>query len=182
MTHDTQDVAMPRDMQNINDDIGSMKRKIKRKLISDTDILVALHNTDLKEESPDDYLDVNIFGFLRIPQTQDTVRNFICVTIDDIEDHRYNEVMKIQNLTFTVICHLSDMKTKYGIDRHDLLGYLIRDTFNWTNMFGLQFHLIYNKESVLDGDYYCRTLKFEATKPNQLNNKKMENPRDKLGC
>ena len=72
------------------------------------------------------------------------------------------------------------MKTKYGVDRHDLLGYLIRDTFNWTNMFGLQFHLIYNKESVLDGDYYCRTLKFEAIKPNQLNNKKMENPRDQL--
>lgn len=180
MTHDTQDIPMPRDMQNINDDISSMKRQIKQKLISDTDIIVALHNTDLDEDSPDDYLDVNIFGFLRIPQTQDTVRNFICVTVDDIEDHRYNEVMKLQNLTFTVICHLSDMKTKWGIDRHDLLGYLIRDTFNWTNMFGLQFHLIYNKESVLDGDYYCRTLKFEATKPNQLNNKKMENPRDQL--
>lgn len=171
---------MMRDIQNINDDIGSMKRQIKQKLISDTDILEALHNPKLELDSPDEFLDNNIFGFLRIPQTQDTVRNFICVTVDDIEDHRFNEVMKLQNLTFTVICHLSDMTTKYGIDRHDLLGYLIRDTFNWTNMFGLQFHLIYNKESVLDGDYYCRTLKFEATKPNHLNNAKMDNPRDKL--
>ena len=171
---------MIRDIQNINDDISSMKRQIKQKLISDTDILEALHNPDIDIDSPDEFLDNNIFGFLRIPQTQDTVRNFICVTVDDIEDHRFNEVMKLQNLTFTVICHLSDMKTGYGIDRHDLLGYLIRDTFNWTNMFGLQFHLIYNKESVLDGDYYCRTLKFEATKPNQLNNARMDNPRDKL--
>ena len=170
---------MIRDIQNINDDIGSMKRHIKQKLIDDMDILEAL-NSDIDIDSPDEFLDKHIFGFVRIPQTQDTVRNFICVTIDDVEDHRFNEIMKIQNLTFTVICHLSDMKTKYGIDRHDLLGYLIRDIFNWTNMFGLQFHLIYNKENVIDGDYYCRTLKFEATKTNSLNNARMSNPRDKL--
>jgi hypothetical protein len=171
---------MKRDIQNINDDIGSMKRQIKQKLIDDTDILETLNNPKIDLDSPDEFLDTHIFGFIRIPNTQDTVRNFICVTIDDIEDHRFNEVMKIQNITFTVICHLNNMKTKYGIDRHDLLGYLIRDIFNWTNMFGLQFHLIYNKESTIDGDYYCRTLKFEATKPNSLNNARMDNPRDKL--
>jgi hypothetical protein len=171
---------MIRDIQKIDDDIGSMKRQIKQKLIEDIDILEVLNNPDIDLDSPDEFLDVNIFGFFRIPNTQDTVHNFICVTVDDIEDHRFNEIMKIQHLTFTVICHLSDMKTKYGIDRHDLLGYLIRDHFNWTNMFGLQYHLIYNKESTIDGDYYCRTLKFEATKPNSLNNARMDNPRDKL--
>ena len=88
--------------------------------------------------------------------------------------------MKTQYIQFNAICHLDDMKTGYGIDRHDLLGYLIRDIFNWTNIFGLQFKLIYNKESTIDSDYYCRTLKFEATKPNALNKAKMENPHDKL--
>lgn len=171
---------MIRDIQNINDDISSMKRQIKQKLIEDTDILEALNNPDIDMDSPDEFLDNNIFGFIRIPTTQDTVRNFICFAIDDIEDHRFNEVIKIQDITFTTICHLSDMKTKYGIDRHDLLGYLIRDTFNWTNMFGLQYHLVYNKEGNIDGDYYCRTLKFEAQKPNSLNNGRMDNPRDKL--
>ena len=171
---------MIRDIQNINDDISSMKRKIKQMLIADEDILEALNNNELDIDSPDEFLDHNIFGFIRIPNTQDTVRNFICVTIDDIEEHRYNEVMKLQNITFTVICHLHDMKTKYGIDRHDLLGYLIRDSINWSNLFGLQFKLIYNKESTIDGDYYCRTLKFEAIKPNSLNNARMDNPRDKF--
>ena len=161
---------MIRDIQNINADISSMKRQIKQKLIDDTDILETLNNPDIDMDSPDEFLDNNIFGFIRIPTTKDTVRNFICFAIDDIEDHRFNEVIKIQNITFTAICHLSDMKTKYGIDRHDLLGYLIRDTFNWTNMFGLQYHLTYNKEGNIDGDYYCRTLKFEAQKPNALNN------------
>lgn len=171
---------MIRDIQNFDDDIITMKRLIKQKLIADTDILEALHNPDIDIESPDEFLDNNIFGFIRIPQTQDTVRNFICFTVDDIEEHRYNEVMKIQYIQFNCICHLDDIKTKYGIDRHDLLGALIRQTFNWSNMFGLQFKLIYNKESAVDSDYYCRTLKFEATKPNSLNKARMDNPYDKL--
>ena len=171
---------MIRDIQNIEDDISKMKRQIKQTLIADTDILEVLHNPDIDIDSPDEFLDTNIFGFIRIPDTQDTVRNFICFTVDDIEEHRFNEVMKLQDIQFVVICHLSDMKTEYGIDRHDLLGYLIRDTINWTNLFGLQFKLIYNKESTIDGDYYCRTLKFEAVKPNSLNNARMANPRDKL--
>lgn len=171
---------MNRDIQKVNDDIIEMKRLIKQTLIADTDILEALHNPDIDIDSPDEFLDNNIYGFIRIPTTQDTVRNFICFTVDDVEEHRYNEVMKIQYIQFNCICHLDDMKTEYGIDRHDLLGYLIRDTINWSNMFGLQFKLIYNKESTIDSDYYCRTLKFEATKLNSLNKARMDNPHDKL--
>ena len=63
-----------------------MKRQIKQLLISDPDILEALNNNELDIDSPDEFLDVNIFGFIRIPQTQDKVRNFICFTVDDIED------------------------------------------------------------------------------------------------
>ena len=171
---------MKRDIQTVNDDIVEMKRLIKQTLIADTDILETLHNPALDIDSPDEFLDENILGFIRIPTTQDTVRNFICFTVDDIEEHRFNEVMKTQYIQFTCICHLDDMKTEYGIDRHDLLGFLIRENFNWTNMFGLQFKLIYNKESTIDSDYYCRTLKFEATKPNSLNKARMENAYDKL--
>lgn len=171
---------MDRDIQNVADDIISMKRLIKQKLIADPDILEALHNPDIPLDSPDEFLDNNIFGFIRIPTTQDTVRNFICFTVDDIEEDRYNEVIKVQYIQFNCICHLDEMETKYGIDRHDLLGYLVRDTFNWSNMFGLQFKLIYNKESTVDSDYYCRTLKFMAQKPNSLNKARMDNPYDKL--
>ena len=158
---------MKRDIQKVNDDIIEMKRLIKQKLIADTDILEALHS-DIDIDSPDEFLDKNIYGYIRVPDTQDTVRNFICFTVDDIEDHRYNTHMKTQQIQFVCICHLSDMKTEFGIDRHDLLGYLIRDVFNWTNDFGLQFKLTYNKESTIDGDYYCRTLKFDRECTNSL--------------
>ena len=170
---------MIRNIQTVSDDIIEMKRLIKQKLISDPDVLEALNNPDIDIDSPDEFLDTNIYGFIRIPQTQDTVRNFICFTVDDIEENRFNDVMKTQYIQFNCISHLEDMKTKYGIDRHDLLGYLVRDLFNWSNIFGLQFKLIYNQERAVDSDYYCRTLKFEATKPNSLNKARMDNPNDK---
>lgn len=170
---------MNRNIQNVDDDIISMKRLIKQKLISDPDILEALHNPDIPLDSPDEFLDNNIYGFIRIPQTQDTVRNFICFTVDDIEPDRYNTHMKIQQIQFNCICHLDDMKTKYGIDRHDLLGYLVRSIFNWSNDFGMQFKLVYNKESTVDSDYYCRTLKFERECTNSLNKATRSNPYDR---
>lgn len=170
---------MKRSIQVVNDDIIEMKRLIKQKLIADTDILEALHNPDLDVSSPDEFLDNNIYGFIRIPTTQDTVRNFICFTVDDIEDHRYNSHFKVQQIQFTCICHLSDMKTEYGIDRHDLLGYIVRDIFHWTNDFGTQFKLVYNKESTIDSDYYCRTLKFERDTTNSLTKATRSNLNDR---
>lgn len=171
---------MIREIQKVDDDIIEMKRKIKQLLIEDHDIQEALNVSDDDLDSTDDLLERNIYGFIRIPQTQDTVKNFICFTIDDIEENRFNEVMKTQYIQFNCISHLDEMKTKYGIDRHDLLGYLVRDIFHLTNVFGLQFKLIYNRESAMDSDYYCRTLKFEATKPNSVNKLKIEGPHGKL--
>ena len=170
---------MIRNIQKVNDDVIEMKRLIKQKLIADMDILEALHNTDIDIESPDEFLDTTIFGFIRIPHTQDTVRNFICFTVDDIEDHQYNSHMKVQQIQFVCICHLDDIKTEFGIDRHDLLGYLVRDIFNFSNDFGLQFKLVYNKESTIDSDYYCRTLKFERDTTNNLNNATRRNLHDR---
>ena len=171
---------MNRDIQKVSDDIIEMKRLIKQTLIDDPDILEALNNPDIDLDSPDEFLDANIYAFVRVPKAQDIVRNFICFTVDDIEADRYSDAMKKQYIQFHAICHLDDMKTGYGIDRHDLLGFLIRDTFNWTNKFGLQFKLIENKERAVDGDYYCRTLVFESTKTNALNKARMDGKNDRF--
>lgn len=160
---------MKRDIQNIDDDVSRMKRLIREKLTSDPDIIEVLNNQKLDPTCPDDYLNKNIFAYIRIPQIQDIANNFICFSVDDIEDHRDNSIMKIQYVQFVVFCHSDDIKTPYGIERHDLLGYLIRDIFGWSTMFGLTAKLVYNRESVTDTNYSCRTLKFELTKPNSLN-------------
>ena len=161
---------MIRDIENIDDDISSMKRIIRQKLTSDPDVIEVLNNHELDPSSPDDYLNNNIFAYIRVPGTQDVTKNVICLRVDYMEDNRYNSVMKIKYVQFVVFCHADDIKTPYGIERHDLLGYLIRDIFNWSNMFGMQAKLVYNKESVTDTNYSCRTLKFELTKTNSLNN------------
>ena len=161
---------MIRDIQNIDDDVSSMKRLIRQKLTSDPDIIEVLNNHELDPSSPDDYLNTNIFAYIRIPKVQDVARNFICFSVDDIEDSQYNSVIKIQHVQFVVFCHADDIRTDFGIERHDLLGYLIRDIFGYSNMFGMQAKLIYNKEGVTDTAYSTRTLKFELTRTNSLNN------------
>lgn len=113
---------MIRDIQTIDDDICAMKRLIRQKLTSDPDIIEVLNNQQLDPSSPDDYLNQNIFAYIRIPQVQDIASNFICFSVDDMEADRYNSVMKTQYVQFVVFCHGDDIKTQFGIERHDLLG------------------------------------------------------------
>ena len=125
---------MIRDIEHIDDDISSMKRIIRQKLTSDPDIIEVLNNHELDPSSPDDYLDTNIFAYIRVPGAQDVVKNFICFSVDDMEPDRENHVMKIQYVQFVVLCHGDDIKTQYGIERHDLLAAIIKDIFNWSTI------------------------------------------------
>lgn len=159
-----------RDIQNIDDDIIKAKRLIRERLCSDKDIIEVLHNVDLEENEapPDEYFGTNIFSFVRIPGIQEKVKNFICFSVSDMEESEMNFTMKIQQVQFVVFCDASDIRTEYGIDRHDLLSYIIRDLFNWSDLLGMQMKLVYNREGVTDTDYYTRTLRFNCTRQNSL--------------
>ena len=161
---------MKRDIQKIDDDIIRKKRLIEQILYSDEDIIEILDNPNLNPNTPEDYVGENIFPFIRIPGTQDISKNFITFMIDDMGRTPNNQVMKSQYVQFVVFVHKDLVKTKYGMTRHDLLGYLIRDIFNLSNKLGPQMELVSNKEGVTDTDFYTRTLKFEliddnSTKP-----------------
>lgn len=165
---------MVRDIQKIEDDIVKKKRKIEQVLYSDPDIIEILDNAELDPSCPEDYINKNIFGFLRIPGTQDISKNFITFTVDDIELSSSNRVMKNQFIQFVIFVHKDLINTNYGIYRHDLLGYLIRDIFNLSNVLGPQMELVSNREGVTDSDYHTRTLRFElvddnSTKPFRTN-------------
>ena len=165
---------MKRDIQNVDDDIVRKKRLIEQILYSDEDIVEVLDNPDIDPESPEDLVYENIFPFLRIPGTQDVSKNFITFTVDDTERMPSNSVMKTQTIQFVVFVHKDNIKTKYGMTRHDLLGYLIRDIFHLSNKLGPQMELISNREGVTDTDYHTRTLRFElvddnSTKPFRTN-------------
>ena len=165
---------MKRDIQNIDDDIIRKKRLVEKILYSDEDIIEILDNPNLDPAVPEDYVGENIFGFLRVPGTQDTSKNFITFTIDDMGRTPNNQVMKSQYVQFVVFVHKDLIKTKYGMERHDLLGYIIRDIFNLSNKLGPQMELVSNREGIADNDFYTRTLKFEliddnSTKPFRTN-------------
>ena len=165
---------MKRDIQNVDDDIIRKKRLIEQILYSDEDIVEILDNPSIDPECPEDLVYENIYPCIRIPGTQDISKNFITFTVDDMERMPTNPVMKSQIVQFVIFVHKDHIKTKYGMARHDLLGYLIRDIFNLSNKLGPQMELMSNREHVTDTDYHTRTLKFElvddnSTKPFRTN-------------
>ena len=165
---------MKRDIQKIDDDIIRKKRLIEEILYSDEDIIEVLDNPKLSPDTPEEYVNENIFSFLRIPGTQDTSKNFITFIVDDMGRTPNNQVMKSQYVQFVVFVHKGLVKTKYGMARHDLLSYLIRDIFNLSNCLGPQMELVSNREGIADNDFYTRTLRFEliddnSTKPIRTN-------------
>ena len=156
---------MIRDINCLEDDISLSKRIIESVLCNDPDIIEILDNTTLDPNMPDEYLYENIYPFIRIPGTQDESKNFICYSIDDLSANEFNDRIKQQYVQFTIFVHKDLVKTKYGVARHDLLGYLIRDLFNRSHLFGHELKLCSDREGCTDTDYTTRTLKFQLTTP-----------------
>ena len=132
-------------------------------------------NEDTKEYEPlgewDRYFgsDSNIRPFLFIPDTQTEVKHYICYQVSFDEMPRYQDTLKYTNVTFTIFIHGNDRNDKLtGIPRHDLIASIIRERFNWSNIFGMQTHLISSKESTTDNNYLVRTLVFQVVDTNGI--------------
>ena len=132
-------------------------------------------NEDTKEYEPigewDRYFgsDSNIRPFLFIPDTQTEVKHYICYQVAFDEMPRYQDTLKYTNITFTIFVHGNDRYDKFtGIPRHDLIASIIRERFNWSNIFGMQTHLISSKESTTDNNYLVRTLVFQVVDTNGI--------------
>ena len=82
---------------------------------------------------------------------------------------RYQNVQKYTEITFNIFVNGKDRTDKLtGIPRHDLIASIIREKFNWSNIFVMQTHLVSNKESITDNDYVVRTLIFQNTEVNSI--------------
>jgi hypothetical protein len=153
------------------DDIERYKYLIMKLLTEDQDIINTLHNKDLEGQSGDAYRNVNIYSFLKIPDTQSVVKNFICFEVEDIEVPRYSEILIRKNIVFRTISHEDDYKTDYGINRQDLLAAIIKSKFDWSNIFGMHIEKVYDRGRVAENGYYYREFIFETTVVNNLVNK-----------
>lgn len=120
--------------------------------------------------------DGNIKPYLFIPDTQTEVKHYICYQVSFDETPRYQDTLKYTTITFTIFIHGSDrMEKTSGIPRHDLIASIIREKINWSNIFGMQTHLISSKESTTDNNYIVRTLIFQLTDANSIVNTKYPN-------
>lgn len=174
-----------------DDDNIKYKNIIKNSLLNCPELLYALSSKELESElfDEDDNLLVNdngeligevdrYFGddsFIRpslfIPNTQDTVKNYICYQVMFDELPRYSNRQKYTEITFNIFVNGEDRTDKLtGIPRHDLIASIIRERFNWSNIFGMQAKLITNKESITDNNYIVRTLIFQIIDLNSITN------------
>lgn len=172
------------------------KKKIEKALMLNPCLLYALNEKSLEPELFDDDGNINwewnentkeyeplgewdrYFGgtsnirpYLFIPDTQTEVKHYICYQVSFDEMPRYQGTLKYTNVTFTIFVHGNDRNDKLtGIPRHDLIASIIRERFNWSNIFGMQTHLISSKESTTDNNYLVRTLVFQVVDTNGIVN------------
>lgn len=170
------------------------KKKIEKALLSNPCLLYALNEKKLETELFDEDGNINwewneelgeyeplgewdrYFGsnsnirpYLFIPDTQTEVKHYICYQVTFDEMPRYQDTLKYTNVTFTIFVHGNDRDDKLtGIPRHDLIASIIRERFNWSNVFGMQTHLVSSRESTTDNNYLVRTLVFQVVDTNGI--------------
>ena len=173
-----------------DDDNIRYKEKIHDALLSNVELLYALNNEELESElfgednnllideetgellgEVDRYFgdNSNIRPYLFIPDTQTDVKHYVCYQVAFDELPRYPNIQKYTEITFNIFVNGKDRTDKLtGIPRHDLIASIIREKFNWSNIFGMQTHLISSKESITDNNYLVRTLIFQITDVNSI--------------
>jgi len=162
MTQDRLDLIQNIHKDHKIDEIVYCKYQILQRLYQDPDLFEVLHNTELEEQGaiPEDYKNVNIFSFMRIPDTQSTVKNFVCFEVDDTEPSLQNNMIIKKVVRFRTISHKDDIETGYGIDRQDLLAMIIKDLFNWSTLLNMQMKKVYDKGYIAENGYYYRDIHY----------------------
>lgn len=175
-----------------DDDNIRYKNIIKKALLNCPELLYALNNKELESELFDDDGNIlineetgeligevdryfgdnsNIRPSLFIPETQTKVNSYVCYQVMFDELPRYNKIQKYTEITFNIFVNGKDRTDKEtGIPRHDLIASIIREKINWSNIFGMQTHLVSSKESITDNNYLVRTLIFQITDVNGITN------------
>lgn len=181
-----------RDLDNIkNNDIIYKKRLLKEMFEEDPDIKEVLRvlepkplnefsnpNNPTEEELKirQEITEYNekikhdqIVGHLKLNGLQKEVLNFLMFDIRDEESRYGKEIQKKQYIEVMCVVHENDMMTEYGIERTDLLSFLVRDLLCWSNALGFHIELEEDRPYILDNDYYSRRMRFLIDAPNVVN-------------
>lgn len=161
-----------------------LKEKVKKALLKSPELLYAFHNLDLEDTelfNSDGTINYdgdwtmyygeegNIHPYFFLPNTQDKVRHHLCFKTEFTDIPKNNQIMCYMNVTFLVMIDVRDAIDQLtGIARHDLISSIIRERFNWSNIFGSHCNIVSDKESFTDSNYIVRTVVIEQETTNNI--------------
>lgn len=147
------------------DNIVYYKKKIMDALNSNDDIKnILISNISVV----DDLRDILIFDYLKLPELQSEVKNYICY---DISSNSFNEDITY-TITLRCVCYKDNIKTDWGISRHDLLSLAVKKILDWSNELGLTLNKKNDLYGYTDNGFYYRELVYNITsKTNNIHNK-----------
>ena len=153
------------------DGILKSKSVIMKLLTNNQDLLRTLHNDDLAGNDEiingDAYRDVCIFDFMKLPDDTHEVKNYVCF---EINDTGYGDLVN-RRVIFRTVSHESDHKTDWGFSRQDLLAFIVKNEFDWSNSIGTHLELESDIGAVTNDGYYYRELVYKSKAPNNTYNK-----------
>lgn len=161
------------------------KEKIKNNLMNCPELLFALNNSDYEDQLFDEQGNImwdgewdRYFGpsssirpFIFYPATQTEVRHYLSYTVSFDSIPSKNRIEKYAEITFKIYVDGRDGYVgDVGVPRHDLIASIIRERFNWSNIFGVRCNLISCKEGLSDNFYITSTLVFQTIAFNSIVN------------
>lgn len=166
-----------------------LKKKIKDELLHCPELLYAINDKELEKELFDEDGNLNVdedgeplgdwdsyFGplshirdYLFFPDVQTDAQTLVTYQVGFREEPRYNDFEKLGLITFNIfVYHAENFDKSTGIARHDLIGGILREKFNWSNIFGTKCKIVQDSEGSTDGNYVMRTIVFQQTTSNSL--------------
>ena len=146
---------------NPSNQIINYKQQLISLFINDKNIVELINEKDIT--NPEELIYHNFFNFIRVPETIDEERNYICVKIDTPEVYTSSLFFKQIIITIYVVSHQNQMITEYGGTRTDLIAAEIeRLLVDYTGIGKKKLEEISNIEDAIGNRHRCRVLKFKA--------------------
>ena len=159
-----------------SEEIIRYKQQITSLIINNESIVKLINEPEIT--NPEELIYHNVYDFIRIPETIDEEKTYLCVKVDVPEVYRSSFLFKQLIICIYVISHQNQMITEYGGTRIDLIGALLDKMLNGRKDIGKKkLELISNIEDSVGARHRCRILKFKAE---DINNSKCATPEDEI--
>ena len=150
-----------------SDDVFRYKYRIMKSLLSCEDLLRAIHEEGLSDKAHlngEDFKDVCIFDYLRLPELQSETSNFVCFEINTSSGDDRNLFV---TLVVRVVASTMDNVTDWGINRQDLMAMIVSEQLDWKYVFGGQtFYKTSDTAGYHDKGFYFRDLVYQGVVAN----------------